>query len=50
MAFKETFLSGAAATLSIWNNDINSDKGPVGPIYDTFELLAELVAKILLWE
>ena len=45
--FKGTALSGASATLNIWNRDINSAKGPMGLTYAMFEWLAELVAKIL---
>lgn len=45
--FKGTALSGASATLNIWNRDINSAKGPMGLTYAMFECLAELVAKTL---
>lgn len=45
--FKGTALSGASATLNIWNRDINSAKGPMCLTYAMFEWLAELVAKIL---
>lgn len=48
--FKGTALSGASATLNIWNRDINSAKGPMGLTYAMFECLAELVAKTLFWE
>lgn len=48
--FKGTALSGASATINIWNRDINSAKGPMGLTYAMFEWLAELVAKILFWE
>lgn len=45
--FKGTLLSGATATLTIWNPDINSAKGSMGLTYAMFEWLAELVAKML---